>query len=328
MVELVGEFDPGQSDGVAKLQILVDDPMIASLSPDELLPRLRLLGQHGVWCKHWNDEQLDDVGLLEARRQAMNNLDGQLPDDVDVTGMTNIQRHETYLHLLTKEIILREKRIKVPPLCVTQTRQISSGRTLERTTARHGATLQLSDVFLEKSVGPIKPDIVAVHDAIGKWAAGKLHIEVTVTHGIDAAKAARICNLGVPTLEINLSKMGGKLTRTEFFQLVVDDVVGKSWVYHPAQSDIREQLQADLDVEEAALARELTKRANVAPSESDNQLVDSTRDNLYQYKQESRLALSKRTSVEVAKAAEQTDARYGWLTGRALAEWKQKYGRS
>lgn len=149
-----------------------------------------------------------------------------------------------------------------------------------------------------------------------------------MTHGIDAAKAARICNLGVPTLEINLSKMGGKLTRTEFFQLVVDDVVGKSWVYHPAQSDIREQLQADLDVEEAALARELTKRANVAPSESDNQLVDSTRDNLYQYKQESRLALSKRTSVEVAKAAEQTDARYGWLTGRALAEWKQKYGRS
>lgn len=313
LVELVGQFDPGEPGGVAKLQILVDDPQIASLPHDELLPRLRLLGKHGVWCKHWRDELLDDESQLAAGSLATNNLDGQLPDYVDVNGLTSSQRHETYLRFLTKEIIQSAKRIKVPSLFVSQSRQLHSGKTIKRDACLNQATLLLSDVYLERSVGSGRPDIVAVHDAVGEWAGGQLHIEVSVTHGINAAKASRIRELGVPTLEINLGKMGGKLTHPEFVKLVVDDVVGKHWVYHPAQNSLRQRLEAELDAAEVALGRGQATQPYVDPYTSGCQFFDA--------------ALPSHDAVEVAKAAELVEARNGWLTGRALAEWHRKHGK-
>ena len=39
-----------------------------------------------------------------------------------------------------------------------------------------------------------------------------LHVEVTVTHGIDAEKLSRIRELNVPTLEIDIGSLGGKVT--------------------------------------------------------------------------------------------------------------------
>jgi hypothetical protein len=74
-----------------------------------------------------------------------------------------------------------------------------------------------------------------------------LLIEVTVTHHIDDEKLRRIRELDVPTLEIDLSTLGGRVTLDGLRELVVKQTVGKRWVHHPNLCAKRRQLEAEID---------------------------------------------------------------------------------
>lgn len=131
--------------------------------------------------------------------------------------------------------------------------------------------LELDEVCLERRLGRIVPDVIAtlggrqsyVHGGtrttVGEvfdedaedghspaWPATLL-VEVTVTHGIDHEKLQRIRKLNLPTLEVDLSAMGGRLTREQFRDLVVDQIVGKRWVHHPALAGKYRVLEAEID---------------------------------------------------------------------------------
>jgi hypothetical protein len=74
-----------------------------------------------------------------------------------------------------------------------------------------------------------------------------LLVEVTVTHGIDEEKHQRIRELNLPTLEIDLSQLGGRITLENLRDLIVDQTVGKRWVHHPVFPIKLRQLNAALD---------------------------------------------------------------------------------
>jgi hypothetical protein len=74
-----------------------------------------------------------------------------------------------------------------------------------------------------------------------------LLIEVTVTHGIDEEKLRRIRELDLPTLEIDIGSLGGKVTLDGLRNLVVNLTIGKRWVHHPVWRIKRKILETEID---------------------------------------------------------------------------------
>jgi hypothetical protein len=221
----------------------VDDPSIAAMTSDELRKRLRLLVEGATWCAHWNDGELTAAADAAARAKAAEALDW-LNDSGQLDAMPVETRRETLLHLKAKEILEREGRIRLPDLPVEATAILPDGETLRKQVCLPGPIVQLASVTLEKHLGPIKPDVLATTIAVADWPADQLLIEVTVTNTISDERLERIRRMNIPAIEVDISRMGGRVTEAEFARLVVDEQAGKRWLHHPRreQAERRERL--------------------------------------------------------------------------------------
>lgn len=219
--------DAGQSGEfslIPTLRLLVDDPEISALAPEELRKRLQLLVAEGTWCSHWQDAELEQQAHAAALNQALDRLDW-LPEEIELPEeLSPLLKRETLLHLLAKEILGRARRVTVPDLHQGSPRP---GHSIA------GRVLELSDVELERSMGCIRPDVVASTIAAPDWPAGKLLVEITVTHGISAERLKRIAAAGLPAIEIDLSILGGVVTSAQFEKILLEEVAAKRWLYHP-----------------------------------------------------------------------------------------------
>ncbi|MFP3558687.1 hypothetical protein SB861_49720 [Paraburkholderia sp. SIMBA_049] len=272
------ERPPGMRVGEASIQIIVDDPAIAGMSPDELRNRTTLAMKQAHWCGHWDDRKLAASALEQGRAAAVDALDWPPGAEALPEGFDRPAARETLLHRTAKEILAREKRLIVPAVILPE----RGGQTVGQTPASVGRTarmLNLATVALEQAIGRIRPDVCATTEPAPGWPAETLHIEITVTHKLDAGRLDRIWAAGFATLEIDLSRLGGKVTRAEFERLIVDELAGKSWVHHPAIDEERRKIQAARAREaEAARQREARgtsgaryptgSRADTAPPES------------------------------------------------------------
>jgi hypothetical protein len=92
----------------------------------------------------------------------------------------------------------------------------------------------LESVELERKLAGTRPDVQVVTKDAPNWSATRLLIEITVTNGISEERAHRIAGLGLPALEIDISRMGGRLSEAEFARLIVEETAGKRWIHHPA----------------------------------------------------------------------------------------------
>jgi hypothetical protein len=223
--------------------LFVDDPSIAAMTSDELRKRLRLLVEGATWCAHWNDGELTAAADAAARAKAAEALDW-LDDSGQLDAMPVETRRETLLHLKAKEILEREGRIRLPDLPVEATAILPDGETLRKQVCLPGPIVQLASVTLEKHLGPIKPDVLATTIAVADWPADQLLIEVTVTNTISDERLERIRRMNIPAIEVDISRMGGRVTEAEFARLVVDEQAGKRWLHHPRreQAERRERL--------------------------------------------------------------------------------------
>lgn len=188
-------------------------------------------------------------------------------------------RRETLLHSEVKSILEEASQIATPSINLTVTRYAPeefSGdwedNTLRCQWMTGSTTLSLEHTLLERRQGCIVPDVICtlrdprpyifgvtetwLDDAFEELAEDThssqrwpltLLIEVTVTHGIDQEKLRRIQALNVPTLEIDLGSLGGRVTREGLRRLVVNETIGKRWVHHPAWEARRQLLEVELD---------------------------------------------------------------------------------
>lgn len=201
-----------------------------------------------------------------------------LPPDLEPS-IAQQWRRETLLHSEVKMILEQASQIATPGLEVKVTRDAPdefSGEwednALRVLWATASTTLLLEKTQLEQHQGSIVPDVICalreprpfifgvtetwLDDAFEElvedthssqqWPQTLL-IEVTVTHGIDQEKLRRIQELNMPTLEIDIGSLGGRVTREGLRHLVVNETIGKRWVHHPAWRLRRQLLETELD---------------------------------------------------------------------------------
>lgn len=257
-VSLTGKVDGEQSGGIPTIVLTVDDPTIAAMSPDDLKSRLHLLVEQASWCGHWNDSDLRAQALLNAQNDAEKSLDwleNQEPFDDTVPST-----RESLLHSFAKEVLAQAGRIRLPELSAYADVVLPNGDVESRTSNISGLEVMLGTVCLEKQLGNIRPDVVAevipselASEANHPLMQGPLLVEVTVTNGIDAEREERIRSRGLPALEVDLSILGGTLTKEDFIRLLVEEEAGKRWVYHPWLVGEISRLEAELASFRAAL---------------------------------------------------------------------------
>ncbi|WP_156546064.1 hypothetical protein [Cupriavidus sp. D384] len=218
----------------AVIEVLVDDPALAAMSSEELRDRARLLICNAHWCEHWQDDALIESAMEQARELAADGLDLLDEDeDADLLGSTTPQdMRETLLHRKAKELLEREKRIMVPQMAVTEPSPEWPLEPIARK-LREAQMLELESVVLEQRTGRIIPDVTATTAPAPGCQVETLLIEITVTNGINEERRARILETNLPTLEIDLSRLGGRVTEAEFTRLIVEELAGKRWLHHP-----------------------------------------------------------------------------------------------
>lgn len=228
-VEMVGSLEAPEtvatddSDAlVPTIRIIVNDPAIAELSPEELLPRLALSAEDtSCWRNHWEEEKLRRQAELEAQQQALDALDAFPHQLVDLEALPPELRRQGLLHALALQLLQDAGRIAVPAL------RSASAATLKAVPAH----LDIEQAVAEPRLGQLIPDLI-VHCRQPGYE--RVLCEVTVTHGIGPDKLTRLRELELPVIELDFRLASGKITRSELHHLVVEDTRLKRWVCHPS----------------------------------------------------------------------------------------------
>ncbi len=283
LVQLVGRGEASKGgnpdDGItARIEIRVDDPTVADMAPEDILSRLELSWSQGCWIRHWADEELGVDAEAQARAQAAAALDWIEDDDLHVD-LSSAERRETLLHREVKAILERERRIRVPELKAIVDWRHANGQVATKCWSQPAEEITLSSVELEVHLGRSVPDVIATWATEDGWSHSML-IEVTVTNPITEERIERLSSFGWPALEIDIGRMGGVVNREEFTRLVVDEVAGKRWLYHPTLEEGRSHLLAALKADEAwAVEAEQRKQAILAvpATEWANRYLDAVR---------------------------------------------------
>jgi hypothetical protein len=258
LVEVVGSGSGGENGTLTPtIEIVVDDPAIAALPPDEIRNRLEPLLEAGCWRGHWDDKKLTEQATAAARQQAIDALDWDTGEMGDLPAGA---RRETLLHYIVKEILAQRRRIRLPSLTVRAERSVNTG-TVGRSADIPISIATLQSVVLERRLGRIVPDVLATSES-GRM----LLVEVTVTNKITNERLERIRAEGIAAVEIDIGRMGGRVTRAELEKLVIDEVAGKRWLYHPDAEAMQTKLLREID-EEISAEAERRERTSLASTD-------------------------------------------------------------
>jgi hypothetical protein len=260
-VLLTGSATVSSTDEIlACLTLNIDDPEASSLSPEELRKRLTLMPEWLCWQSHWEDRALEAQARELLERQMVDAIDAP-PPGLDLGAVPAELHRETVLHFLAKQVLEDAGKIRAPAILHEVSKCAGPGVDVTRTWYKPETTYTLTNVKLECRLGQVVPDIVCeARDENGN-VFPQLSIEITVTNPIDEERKARLRHEGDPTLELDLSRTGGQLTKAEFRDMLVREVSFKNWIWHPEAWAALEELQREVDEEvQRTLAKAETAR--------------------------------------------------------------------
>lgn len=238
LVSLSTRTELSRAEGVeGRLTIHVDDPEVASWSPEAIMEALQLDGQTACWDSHWDDERLAAEAERLAQAQAGQVLDHWPSELAHLVGLSLPQRMETVLHATVKDILASAGGMQVPALRHLVTREMDDGSQRQRAVAYPSQHLVFSDVRLETPFLDMVPDVMcSARSTRNTTDHFELLIEVAVTHKVDARKRDKIVAAGMPCIEIDLTQLGLAQRTIGMEQLrsaVLNATTGKSWVFNP-----------------------------------------------------------------------------------------------
>ncbi len=150
---------------------------------------------------------------------------------------------ETALHLAAKQLVADKGWLALPSLEVRVSRTDPECGLFEvrRFFGRY-ETWKFDRVALEVAVGEVRPDAMGY---IGDASHG---VEIRVTHEVDADKQAYLARLMLPSIEIDLAALVGKVFTFDALEAVVlTSVENKRWLFHPQQAAWEAELMAGFD---------------------------------------------------------------------------------
>lgn len=133
---------------------------------------------------------------------------------------------ESALHRAAKQLLLESGGLTVPEIRVQREVRLPDGRVGKGEAHRPERWVDFQTVEAEKTVGTIRPDIVAV---VGET---MLFVEIAVTHFVDQEKRAVLASYEVPTIEIDLASLQGEHWSWERLgECVIENTHLKRWVH-------------------------------------------------------------------------------------------------
>lgn len=240
--QLIGSGSRAE-DGQVIPSVFLDlkDADLAGLSPEDLRKRTTLVPDGLCWQSHWRDAELQSQANEAALAKAVDLMDIEGEYQVELDGVEQKFRRETLLHLEVKKILSEARQIRVPDIRCYVLRTDDDGRDIEKSVDFPSLMIPLIDVVLERRFGRLIPDVTA---RTSQEHGGVLLIEVTVTNTIHRQRQERIQGGNVPALEIDLSRTGGMISRSELRDLVIESIEIKRWLCHPNADLCQQELEA------------------------------------------------------------------------------------
>lgn len=112
MLTLTAHIVPG-SDIDGLIVISVNDPEVATWSPDEILAAAKLDDAWSCWAKHWDDDALQAEAGSLARAAALEACDLVADGAEFPYGLSKLQQSESVLHWAVKELLAELRQVGV-----------------------------------------------------------------------------------------------------------------------------------------------------------------------------------------------------------------------
>jgi hypothetical protein len=178
---------------------------------------------------------------------------------------------QTALHMLAKEVLQEEMRLKLPPLRVYPSEQLGPW-VLRKHVSRSivsAQTIQADKVTLERKLGGIIPDVLfQIRDR-------SLVVEIRVSHAIDAEKKTKIEEMEIAAVEFDFSEMNRIVEKKDIKDALIlgQRVPGQGWgewVYHPDLAKIQREVDAEFLATKDAIHQRLIQEAKRKKEEAVN----------------------------------------------------------
>lgn len=245
--QLIGSGSRSE-DGQVIPSVFLDlkDADLAGLSPEDLRKRTTLVPDGLCWQSHWRDAELQVQANEAALAKAVDLMDIEGEYHAELDGVEQKFRRETLLHLEVKKILAEARQIRVPGIQCYVLRTDDDGHDIEISVDIPSLMIPLVEVALEKRFGRLIPDVTA---RTSQEHGGVLLIEVTVTNTIHQQRQEQIQDGNVPALEIDLSRTGGMISRSELRDLVIEGIEFKRWLCHPNADLCQQELEAEAEAQ-------------------------------------------------------------------------------
>jgi hypothetical protein len=148
---------------------------------------------------------------------------------------TGLTAAETALHLMAKQILCEALYIRTP---ASMLRAETRAGTLEVCVAPEGKVEWTEQGRAEAQLGTLRPDFLA-HTTEGPFI-----VEVRVTHRVDSEKRGALSALGIPAIELDLSREERLQSIEALRHTVLDALHNKHWLAPPRQAAAQAELGA------------------------------------------------------------------------------------
>jgi hypothetical protein len=160
--------------------------------------------------------------------------------------------YESAIHKAAKQVLLESKQILVPSINATEFLfDRETGIDVRETQSIAQRYISIEAVEVEKNLNGVVPDLVV--SSLGK----QLFVEIAFTHFVDEKKKSRLQQLGIATLEIDLSGLSELPSMSELSRLVVAEGRNRLWVFNPKELELQRRAR---QMAKARLAEKIAEK--------------------------------------------------------------------
>ena len=159
--------------------------------------------------------------------------------------------YQTSLHLLAKELISKEKMIKIPPVyyeMFCEDKNKPKGYYFKKE-KKYATLLKGVKVSLEEKENGIIPDIIV------DYKGHKLYIEIYVSHKVDDNKKAIVQKNNISMIEIDLSNENRLISKEELSKYLFKYTTKSKWINNAYKNEKKKQ--------QLAIKKEFLKRRKI-----------------------------------------------------------------